>query len=171
MSAHATSKEHLHYTFEDEKAFRHLSYQWAKAYDTKDWELLLRICGPLVRDFYGKLDPSLINAVVPKSTYVAEWSSQKLLGDERVKTQHLLGAVEFELCGRDLAIGTWQIQATHRRFLADGQVAVWIANGYVKHFFDRIDGVWKFGGLQPTLPQTQLGQESYVLGVFPRKED
>ena len=85
-------------------------------------------------------------------------------------TQHLLGNVTFEFHGHnhDHASGLWQILATHRRKLNTGQIAVYVASGYVKHFYDKIEGEWRFGGVEPQLPVTEEGKIEFVLGDFPR---
>ncbi|TKX22012.1 scytalone dehydratase-2 [Elsinoe australis] len=150
-------------TFEDDQAFRQLSYSWATSYDTKNWDLLSSICTKEVQTLYSALDARLGDKTVPKEDYISSFSSDASLGDKRVRTQHLLGAVHFEKTGSDEAVGHWQIQAAHYRTLADGSVKEWISASYVDHIYERVGGQWKFGGLRP---HTKLWERGHVLDVI-----
>ncbi|KAG2169765.1 NTF2-like protein [Aureobasidium pullulans] len=158
------------HTFEDDKSFRRLSWSWAKAYDKKDWVLLRSICTPNVQWLYSDLNPAFEDKQLTAEEYVAEMSAQHGLGDSRITTQHLLGAVVFEeteFDGTYYITGDWQIQASHRRVLADGEIRVWNGFSYVKHYYARdADGEWKLSGIQPHDVLMQDGHPGLVLGAF-----
>lgn len=63
--------------------------------------------------------------------------------------------------------GDWQIQASHRRVMADGEIRVWTGFSYVKHYYARdADGEWKLSGIQPHDVLMQDGHPGLVLGAF-----
>ena len=67
-----------------------VAYEWAESYDTKDWERLRRCLAPSIRLDFRSLRGVLHENLSPDE-YVAILSDAKLLGDKRMKTQHLLG--------------------------------------------------------------------------------
>ncbi|KAF2223442.1 Scytalone dehydratase [Elsinoe ampelina] len=160
-----TSKEKS-YTYEDEKAWRQVSFSWATAYNTKDWPLLDSIAAPQVQMLVSEVDSRGSNKTVPKAEYIARFSSKAMLGDERIASQHLLGAANFEVKGPTSAIGHWQIQVGLYRKLADGNLREWTVASYVDHMYERIDGIWKLAGFRPHTKLWERGEMYDVLGEF-----
>ncbi|KAG8627929.1 hypothetical protein KVT40_003802 [Elsinoe batatas] len=156
----------VNYNFADEQAWRNLSWSWATSYDTKNWTLLESITTPQVQTIYSGIDPRLGDKTVAKEEYIGHFSSKASLGDDIIKTQHILGAVKFEITGLDTATGNWQVQAAHYRTLATGEVKEWTSASYVDHLYERIGGEWKFAGLRPHTKLWERGSVMSVIGEF-----
>lgn len=80
------------------------------------------------------------------------------LGDPTIKTQHLMGACWWEKVSDTEVIGHHQIRAAHQVYTApDLQVKLrGHAHGSNEHYYRKVDGVWKFAGLKPTLRWKEL---------------
>ncbi|KAG8631313.1 hypothetical protein KVT40_000453 [Elsinoe batatas] len=154
------------YTNEDEKAWRQLSFSWATAYNTKNWSLLDSIAAPQVQILVSEVSQKRGDRTWPKSEYIAHFSSKPMLGDERLQSQHLLGAVVFDANGDDSAVGHWQLQTGLYRTLADGSVREWTVALYVDHLYERIQDTWKFAGFRPHTKLWERGEMYDVMGVF-----
>ncbi|KFY25109.1 hypothetical protein V493_04824 [Pseudogymnoascus sp. VKM F-4281 (FW-2241)] len=102
-------------TFEEHLALSSLLFNWADSYDSKDWERLSGILAPvLIIDYTqvsGKSYPSMA-----ADSFVAMMSSPGFLGDPLLKTQHLLGACEWEKIDDGFVIARQQLRAGHLRF-------------------------------------------------------
>lgn len=83
-----------------------------------------------------------------------------------VETQHLLGGVVFEKVADDLASGDWQIQASHRRAMQNGQEGWWTGHSYVKHYYQKIGQDWLFAGVEPHTVVLHNGLRQHVIGHF-----
>lgn len=69
-----------------------------------------------------------------------------------VRTQHLLGGAHFVMLDDGLATGEWQIKAAHlREATAESKRGVWDSYAYTKHYYEKVDGQWMFGGIEPTI--------------------
>jgi scytalone dehydratase len=157
-----------------------LSYSWATAYDTKDWDLLVSIVTPEVHiDYRSVMGPAHIFPSMPAAKYVEMMSDPQTLGNPLVGTQHFLGASSWESTAEGI-IATWQLRAHHVRFGTDtlegndrnrksgGREILYTATGHavIKHFYRRVDSVWKLSGLQPTV----LFNEGDLKALFGLKE-
>ncbi|KAH0288254.1 NTF2-like protein [Aureobasidium namibiae CBS 147.97] len=158
------------HSFQDDQDFRRISWSWAKAYDTKDWALLRSICAPTVQWLYNSLNAQFVDKQMTIDEYVEEMSAMTGLGDPRLSTQHLLGAVVFEevvFNGQCYIVGDWQAQASHRRILANGEVRVWDGFSYVRHYYARdVNHKWQLAGVQPHTVLISDGHPGLVLGKF-----
>ncbi len=86
--------------------------------------------------------------------FVKMISDDGFLGDPLVKTQHLLGATEWERVSDAEVIGHHQLRAAHLRYTGpDMQRVDRRGHGHAtnEHFYKKVDGVWKFAGLRPTV--------------------
>jgi scytalone dehydratase len=78
-------------------------------------------------------------------------SDPLFLGDELISSQHLIGATKWEKISDEEIISHHQSRAAHQRFedVRRKDVAVkGHGHGTVTTFFKKIDGQWKWGGIQ-----------------------
>lgn len=100
--------------------------------------------------------------------FVSMISDEGFLGDPCVKTQHLLGATEWERVSDTEVIGHHQLRAAHNRFTGpDMQRVDRRGHGHAtnEHFYKKVDGVWKFAGLRPTVRWNEYDFEKIFKGI------
>lgn len=81
-------------------------------------------------------------------------SSPDVLGDPLLMTQHFIGGTKWERVSDDEIIGVHQLRVPHQRYTdaSRSQVAVkGHAHSTNTHWYKKIDGVWKFAGLDPQI--------------------
>ncbi|KAJ5580861.1 hypothetical protein N7450_007162 [Penicillium hetheringtonii] len=86
--------------------------------------------------------------------FIAMMSSPGLLGNPLILTQHLIGAASYECISEDEISATYQIRAAHQSY-TDSSLEVVAHRGHghgnVKHWYKRVDGVWKLAGVRPEM--------------------
>lgn len=91
-----------------------LLFHWADSYDSKDWARLSKILAPVLNIDYtlvsGQSFPN-----IDAASFIAMISSAGFLGDPLLKTQHLLGACEYERIGENEIMAKQQLRAGHLR--------------------------------------------------------
>lgn len=136
---------------------RNVAFEWAQSYDNKDWERLRRILAPSVRLDFTALGMGLHDNLTPDA-YVAILSDKKLLGGQRLKTQHLLGGARWERLSNNSVTAEHQIRVAHQRYTKDDLKEVankGHAHGATQHWYKKVDGVWKLEGVQPMMGFTE----------------
>lgn len=98
-------------------------------------------------------------------------SSEKVLGNKAVKSQHLLGEVKYRRPSDTWIEATYQIRAAHQRVNPDHETEIAgrsHSHGIIHHYYTLIDGRWKLGGLK-----TEQGWYEHSLGekVYPFMHD
>lgn len=76
------------------------------------------------------------------------------LGDPCVNTQHLLGMSRWERISDTQVIGYHQLRAAHQVYTDASKKEVKLkghSHATNEHYYTKIDGVWKFAGLKPTV--------------------
>ncbi|RMZ85231.1 hypothetical protein DV738_g194, partial [Chaetothyriales sp. CBS 135597] len=128
-------------------------FEWADSYDSKDWTRLSKILAPSLRidyrSFLNKLWPAM-----PAAEFIAMISSKQVLGDKTLKTQHFLGASKYEKVADDEIIGWHQLYVPHQRYTDETLSKVAVqghAHSTNQHWYKKVDGVWKFAGLDPDI--------------------
>ena len=105
---------------------------------------------------------------MPAEAFVSMISSDGFLGDPLVKTQHLLGATEWERVSDTEVIGHHQLRAAHLRF-TDATMQRVDRRGHShatnEHFYKKVNGVWKFAGLRPTVRFNEYDFEKIFKGI------
>lgn len=112
---------------------------------------------------------------MPAASFLAMISSPGFLGDPLLKTQHLLGACEWEKVSDDYVIGRQQLRAGHLRF-EDESHKVEKKRGHShatnEFYFRRVevgDGSgrkeWKWAGLKPAVRWNEYEFET-IFGGF-----
>lgn len=84
-------------------------------------------------------------------------SSQTVLGSPLLKTQHFIGASRWELTSPGKAMGYHQLRVPHQKYLGDGKGGLGEvdfkghAHGSNVHWYEKVDGQWRFAGLKPEI--------------------
>ena len=105
---------------------------------------------------------------MPAESFVRMVSSDGFLGDPLVKTQHLLGATEWEQVSETEVIGHHQLRAAHLRFTGPDMQRVdrrGHSHATNEHFYRKVNGVWKFAGLRPTVRFNEFDFEKIFKGI------
>lgn len=91
---------------------------------------------------------------MPAEQFLSMASSDKFLGNPRIKTQHFIGASRY-VCNNNSAItGYHQMYVAHQKYRDDELVQVLHqghAHGKATIQYRKVDGVWKFAGLTPDI--------------------
>lgn len=136
----------------DYVAIQNLAFEWAKCYDTKNFEGLKHILAPSVRLDFRSLGGELHDKINPHE-YVDILTN--MIGDKRLKTQHLLGvSKKWDTLDSNTSTVTYQIRVTHQRYEKADLATVTCkgyAHGYVTHRYRLFDGEWKIEGVEPEL--------------------
>lgn len=136
---------------EDQAGLSAAVFEWAESYDTKDWDRLRKAIAPILRVDYRAIFGRLWEAM-PAEEFIILVSSRALLGDPLLMTQHVVAGTRWELKSPTDAIGYHQIYAPHLKYKDESKTEVLLrgyAHGTNKHWYKKIDGVWKFAGLEP----------------------
>ncbi|GAB7364404.1 hypothetical protein MBLNU230_g4947t1 [Neophaeotheca triangularis] len=156
-----------YYSLADERAFRGLTYKWTIAWDRKDLATWLSITAPQVVADYSDY-PAVGTFITASPGQIFNGSFTVTgLGDERLGTQHLLGASLFTRTNSTQAKGDWQVRARHVRTLANGTEAQWDSSSSVEFLYQIVEGAWKIGGIRPHTVTATTGRPEDVIGQFP----
>ncbi|KAL9111235.1 MAG: hypothetical protein Q9227_004313 [Pyrenula ochraceoflavens] len=127
-------------------------YEWVESYDSKDWDRLRKCIAPTLRINYRSLVGKDWEAM-PAEEYVQMASSPGLLGNPRLKTQHFVGGVsKWEKTSETEITGSHQMRVAHQKYKDDAMTEVHLkghAHGQSTVWYRKVDGVWKFGGIEP----------------------
>jgi len=153
LNGHATTAEKAatQITFDDYLTITSLVFEWGDSYDNKDWERLAKILSPTMLIDYSIVGHSRIDDM-PAQDFIGMMSSPKFLGDPLVRTQHLMGAAKYERISATEIVGHHQIRAAHTRYVSLETKEVenkGHGHSYIKHWYRKVDGVWKLAGLCP----------------------
>ena len=90
---------------------------------------------------------------MPAEQFVSMASSPSFLGNKRIRTQHFIGATRWTQTedGNEMT-GTHQMRVAHQKYKDDEQREVLYkgnAHGNAVVHYRRVDGLWKFAGLEP----------------------
>lgn len=91
---------------------------------------------------------------MPADDFIGLASSQKFLGNVRVKTQHLIGAGKWIQTSEDTITSYNQMRVAHQKYNDDELTEVLYqghAHGKATMQYRKVDGVWKFAGLTPDI--------------------
>ena len=107
---------------------------------------------PIQIDYRSFLDK--IWEAMPAEEFVKMASDPNVLGDPLLKTQHFIGGTKWEKVSDDEMIGYHQLRVPHQKYTDESQKHVAVkghAHSYNKHWYRKVDGVWKFAGLSPDI--------------------
>lgn len=163
--------------FSDYMGLLSAAYEWADSYDSKDWDRLRRCIAPtlrvsfcprslrsLVLSFSHSLTlvlqidyRSFLNKLweaMPADEYIAMISDPNVLGNPLLRTQHFFGASRWERVSDTEVIGYHQLRVPHQVYTDDTLSKVAVkghAHSANTHWYRKVDGVWKFAGLDPQI--------------------
>ncbi|KAL7934621.1 Scytalone dehydratase [Trichoderma chlorosporum] len=135
----------------DYLSIRNIAFEWAESYDTKDWGRLKECLAPAVRLDFRSLRGELHENLTPEaySTILIG-----MIGDKRLRTQHFLGAAQWEVLSDGRVRVAHQIRAVHQRY-TDETLTELVNKGHglgvTVHWYEKVNGVWKLEGVQPRL--------------------
>ena len=134
-------------------ACQEVVHTWAESYDTKNWDKLRTCIAPTLRIDYRSFLNKLWEAM-PADEYVAMASDPNVLGDPLLMTQHFIGGTRWEKTSDDTITGYHQLRVPHQKFTDASRTQVAVkghAHSYNTHWYKRVDGEWKFAGLDPDI--------------------
>ena len=91
---------------------------------------------------------------MPAEEFVKMASDPHVLGDPTLKTQHFIGGTRWEKVSYTDAIGYHQLRVPHQKYTDASCKEIAVkghAHSFNKHWYKKIDGVWKFAGLAPEI--------------------
>ncbi|KAF3770600.1 Scytalone dehydratase complexed with tight-binding inhibitor Carpropamid [Cryphonectria parasitica EP155] len=140
-------------TFPDYLELNAALFEWADSYDAKDWERLSKCIAPTIRvDYRSFLDK--IWEAMPASEFLAMISDTSVLGNPLLCTQHFIGGSRWEKVSDTEVIGHHQLRVPHQVYTDASLQEVRLkghAHSYNKHWYRKVNGVWKFAGLAPDI--------------------
>ncbi|KAI7775329.1 hypothetical protein LA080_007046 [Diaporthe eres] len=151
MGSNSTSSDEI--TFSDYLGLNAALFEWADSYDSKDWKRLSRCIAPTLRidyrSFLDKLWPAM-----PAEDFIAMISDKAVLGNPLLRTQHFVGGSRWEKVSDTEVIGHHQLRVPHQVYTDATLKEVRVkghAHSYNMHWYRKVDGVWKFAGLNPDI--------------------
>ena len=103
--------------------------------------------------------------------FMAMAMDKGFLGDPCVRTQHLLGMSWYEKVSDTEVIGHHQLRAAHQVYTAaDLKTIKLVGHGHAtnEHYYRKVDGVWKFAGLKPSVRWNEGDFEHVFKGTDPK---
>lgn len=91
---------------------------------------------------------------MPAEEFIAMISDQAVLGSPLLRTQHFIGGSRWEKVSDTEVIGHHQLRVPHQVYTDASLKEVKCkghAHSYNKHWYRKVDGVWKFAGLAPEI--------------------
>ena len=86
--------------------------------------------------------------------FITMIKSPNVLGDPLLKTQHFIGGTRWEKVSEQEIVGHHQLRVPHQRY-TDATMTTVKTKGHAhstnKHWYKKVDGVWKFAGLTPDI--------------------
>lgn len=105
---------------------RNIAFEWVESYDTKDWARLQQILAPTICLDFRNLQGDLHEKISP-----TDYANILIgvIGDQRLKTQHLLSGSKW-VRQPDGTIQVWhQMRVAHQRY-ADGSLSEVVNKGH-----------------------------------------
>lgn len=91
---------------------------------------------------------------MPAEEYLAMISSESVLGDRLLRTQHFIGGSRWQRVSDDEVVGWHQMRVPHQRYRDESQTEVMVkghAHSTNKHWYRKVGGEWKLAGLAPEI--------------------
>ncbi|KAK4220635.1 putative scytalone dehydratase [Podospora fimiseda] len=148
----ATQKKQI--TFEEYLGCTEAAFEWADSYDSKDWDRLRKCIAPTLRIDYRSFLDKLWEAM-PADEFIQMISDKAVLGNPLLRTQHFIsGASKWEKVSDTEIIGYHQLRVPHQLYTDETLKTVKVkghAHSHNTHYYKKVDGVWKFAGLNPEI--------------------
>ena len=107
---------------------------------------------------------------MPAEAFVSMASDAKFLGNSRIKTQHFVGATKWVMTSETETTGYHQMRVAHQKYADDKMSEVAVkghAHGKGTVWYRRVDGVWKFAGIEPDIRWSEYDHDK----IFHEGED
>jgi len=91
---------------------------------------------------------------MPADAFVGMASGLKVLGNPRLKTQHLVGTTKWVKTSQTEITGYHQMRVAHQKYADDELTEVAVkghAHGKGTIWYRQVNGVWKFAGIEPDI--------------------
>jgi len=91
---------------------------------------------------------------MPADEFVSMISDPAVLGNPLLRTQHFIGGTRWEKVSDTEVIGYHQLRVPHQVYVDETLKDVKVkghAHSANKHWYRKVDGVWKFAGLAPDI--------------------
>ncbi|RYP31593.1 hypothetical protein DL767_005702 [Monosporascus sp. MG133] len=153
-------------TFEDFQGIQKALFEWADSYDSKNWDRLRECIAPTLRVDYRSFLDKLWEAM-PAEEFISMISSQAVLGDPLLMTQHFIGGTTYERVSDDAVVGHHQLRVPHQRYTDETRARVAVkghAHSTNTHWYRKVDGVWKFAGLSPEIRWSEYDFDKVFAG-------
>ncbi|CAK7238419.1 hypothetical protein SEUCBS140593_010669 [Sporothrix eucalyptigena] len=143
--------------FRDYLTVVQLARTFADGYDKKDAERLRAVVGPVIEVDYRLVSETIPNKPYASEDFIAEFLSPKLLGNENLLTQHLLGQGYVKSVSEDEIVVEWQQIAGHGRYIEGSHTLkkqvdkTSDGKSYMEQTYTKVDGRWKITRLRPSL--------------------
>ena len=91
---------------------------------------------------------------MPAEEFIAMISNPNVLGNPLLRTQHFIGGTKWEKVSDTEITGYHQLRVPHQKY-TDATLKEVAVKGHAHstntHWYKKIDGVWKFAGLDPNI--------------------
>jgi scytalone dehydratase len=91
---------------------------------------------------------------MPAEEFIAMISDNAVLGNPLLRTQHFVGGSRWEKVSDTEVIGHHQLRVPHQVYTDASLKEVKVkghAHSYNMHWYRKVEGVWKFAGLNPDI--------------------
>ncbi|KAI0121113.1 Scytalone dehydratase [Xylariales sp. AK1849] len=139
--------------YEDAAGCQAAIFEWAESFDTKDWDRLSKCVAPTLYIDYRAVMGQIWESM-PLEQFVAMASNERFLGNQRIKTQHFIGASKWVRTGNDSITGYHQMRVAHQKYKDDALTEVLYqghAHGKATVRYRKVEDTWKFAGLEPDI--------------------
>jgi scytalone dehydratase len=99
---------------------------------------------------------------MPAEQFLGMVSSPHFLGNSRIKTQHFIGASKWTQTAVNEITAQHQMRVAHQKYKDDALKEVLYqghAHGKATVKYQKLDGVWKFAGLEPDIRWTEFDND------------
>ncbi|KAF4856122.1 Scytalone dehydratase [Colletotrichum siamense] len=100
---------------------------------------------------------------MPAEEFIAMISDKSVLGNPLLKTQHFIGGTRWEKVSDTEVIGHHQLRVPHQKYTDASRKTVAVkghAHSYNMHWYKKVNGVWKFAGLNPEIRWSEYDFEA-----------
>jgi len=147
----------------------------------KDWKRLEKCIAPTLRIDYRSFLNKIWEAM-PAEEFIKMASDKTVLGDPLLCTQHFIGGSRWEKTSETEITGYHQLRVPHQKYTDASRKEVAVkghAHSTNTHWYKKVDGVWKFAGLDPNIRwgeydfdkvfeegrnQEEIGEDKQALG-------
>ncbi|KAI0192434.1 Scytalone dehydratase [Astrocystis sublimbata] len=143
-------------------------YEWAESYDMKDPVRLAKCIAPTLKINYTSVMGKVWENM-PADDLIKMAFDPKFLGNPLLKTQHLVGAIKWVKISNDEMASHQQMRVAHIRYSDSQETTVEAkmhAHGRSTVWYRKVDGTWKFAGLEPDKGWNELDSSLGGKSVF-----